>query len=174
MGRSEKYKYITLNCNEKYEGQLNPTINKKVLDYTNATFIDDYVHFGGHEVVYNCWGNQPAIVAWMKANNISDYHALSIYFRQKQKKLWRTISTKKKIIYWVNEDINIPMDNEDIIQWWGVSANFNRMADKKNEVILSNYDLTYLDIGLAISMGITMESIRIGGRCINLNPEAQT
>jgi hexosaminidase len=125
------------------------------LSYTNTTFVDDYVHFGGDEVVYNCWGNRPAIVAWMKANNIADYHALSVYFRERQKKLWRTISPKKKVIYWANEDIDIPMENEDVIQWWGVSANVNRMAGRKNEVILSNYDLTYLDIGFGNFYGNT-------------------
>lgn len=107
-GRSEKYKDITLNCNGKYEGQLDPTLDltwsvlSNVLSYVNSTFADDYAHFGGDEVVYSCWGNRSSIVSWMKDNNISDYKGLSIYFRQKQKKLWRSISPTKKVIYWAN------------------------------------------------------------------------
>lgn len=40
---------------------MNPTKNltwqvlNEVLDYVNQTFIDDYVHFGGDEVEYECW-----------------------------------------------------------------------------------------------------------------------
>ena len=67
-------------------------------------------------------------------------------FRQREKKLWRSIS-QKKVIYWANEDIDLPLEDDDIIQWWGVSSNVDRMAGRKNPVILANYDLTYLDIG---------------------------
>ena len=160
-GRSEKYKYITLNCNGKYEGQLDPTLNltwevlTDVLKYVNQTFIDDYAHFGGDEVVYNCWGNRQNIVDWMKANNIADFKALSIYFRQKQKKLWRTISPTKKVIYWANENIDLPVEDDDVIHWWGVSANVSKLAGRKNQVILSNYDVTYLDIGFGNFYGRT-------------------
>lgn len=61
--------------------------------------------------------------------------------------MWRGISSKKKVIYWANEDIDLPMEDEDVIEWWGVSSNVARMEGRKNEVILSNYDITYLDIG---------------------------
>lgn len=151
-GRSEKYKNITLNCNGKYEGQLDPSLDltwdvlTKVLNYTNSTFVDDYTHFGGDEVVYDCWGNRQGIIDYMKQHNISSYKALAIDFRQRQKKLWRTLS-KKKVIYWANEDIDLPLEDDDVIQWWGVSTNVAKMAGRKNQVILSNYDLTYLDIG---------------------------
>ena len=69
-GRSDKYQGITLNCDGIYEGQLNPTLNltwevlENVLDYVNTTFGDDYVHFGGDEVEYDCW-NTTEINAWM-------------------------------------------------------------------------------------------------------------
>jgi len=46
----------------------------------------------------------------MKQNNISDYYGLSVNFRQREKKLWRTLS-KKKVIYWANEDIDLPMED---------------------------------------------------------------
>jgi hypothetical protein len=36
------------------------------MDYINTTFTDDYVHFGGDEVVYDCWGKRQKIVDWMK------------------------------------------------------------------------------------------------------------
>lgn len=77
----------------------------------------------------------------MKENNISDYKALSIDYRKRQKKLFRnSISPKKTVIYWANEEIDLPMDDEDAIQWWGTSANQNKLSGRKNPVILSNYN----------------------------------
>ena len=72
------------------------------MKYINQTFVDDYVHFGGDEVVYECCGKRESIVKFMKDNNISDYKQLAIYFRSRQKKVWRTITPKKKVIYWAN------------------------------------------------------------------------
>lgn len=45
------------------------------------------------------------------------------------------------------------VDDDDIIHWWGVSSNVNKLAGRKNEVILSNYDLTYLDLGFGGGAG---------------------
>ncbi len=61
--------------------------------------------------------------------------------------MWRNISAFKKAIYWANEDIDMPVEADDVIHWWGVSKNVNKLAGRKNQVILSNYDLTYLDVG---------------------------
>jgi hexosaminidase len=85
----------------------------------------------------DCWGTRPSIVKWMKDNNIKTYEELSIYYRKSQKKLWRTISPKKKVIYWTNPDINLPIEDDDIIQWWGESSTVSKLAGRKNPVILS-------------------------------------
>jgi len=117
-----------------------------VMKFTNATFIDQYIHFGGDEVTYACWDAEPSIVKYMKDNNIASSYDLSVVYRLQQKKLFRTFSNKK-VIYWANEDIDLPLEAEDTIHWWGVAANVNKMAGRPNDVILSNYDLTYLDVG---------------------------
>lgn len=55
-------------------------------------------------MTYDCWSQRPSILEYMKANNIPTYEALSIDYRQRQKKLFRnSISPKKKVIYWANE-----------------------------------------------------------------------
>lgn len=107
--RSEKYKNISLNCNGKYMGQFDPTLDltweivKTVFAHVNKTFEDDYVHFGGDEVLEDCWDQRPHIKEYMKANNISNYKDLSIDYRKRQKKMFReVISPKKKVIYWAN------------------------------------------------------------------------
>lgn len=84
----------------------------------------------------------------MNANNISSYLKLSEYYRKQQKNIWRSkVSAHKKVIYWANEDIDMPVESDDVIQWWGVSEHVSKLEGRKNEVILSNYDLTYLDLG---------------------------
>lgn len=105
------------------------------------------IHFGGDEIVESCYSKKPSIKQWMDQHNITTYQQLAIYYRKRQKGLWRAISPFKKVIYWANEEIDLPLDADDIIQWWGISRNVDRMAGRKNQVILSNYDLTYLDVG---------------------------
>ncbi len=83
----------------------------------------------------------------MDNNNISTYLQLSNYYRKRQKSIWRTVSPFKKAIYWANEAIDMPVEADDVIHWWGVAKNVNKLAGRKNEVILSNYDVTYLDLG---------------------------
>lgn len=99
------------------------------------------MHFGGDEVVYDCWAQRPSIQDYMTANNISDYYNLSVNYRERQKQLYRSqINPKKKVIYWANEEIDLPLQDEDVIHWWGTSLNQDKLSGRKNEVILSNYN----------------------------------
>lgn len=66
----------------------------------------------------------------MASMNISDYKALEVYYRQQQKKIWREITKTKKAIYWANEEIDLPLESDDVIQWWGVSKNIDRLKGK--------------------------------------------
>lgn len=107
-GRSIKYKDITLNCNGQYEGQFDPTLSKtwevvtEVMNHTEKIFDDSYVHFGGDEVEYDCWNQRSHIKDFMKEKNISTYKDLTIWYRQQQKKIWRNLTSNKKVIYWAN------------------------------------------------------------------------
>ena len=84
----------------------------------------------------------------MDAKEIKDYPALASYYRKQQKSLYRsTISSNKKVIYWTNEDIDLPVQDDDVLHWWGDQANQGRLAGRKNQVIMSNYDILYLDSG---------------------------
>ena len=127
-----------MKCNHDYEGQFDPTLDltyevvKDVLSYTNETFPDGYIHFGGDEIEEECYDKKPSIMEWMLKNNISSYKDLEIYYRKKEKSVWRNISSSKKAIYWANEEINLPVEDDDVIQWWGVSANVDRLKGKKN------------------------------------------
>lgn len=78
-GRSQKYKDITLTCNGLYMGQFDPSLNltwevvEEVMKYINSTFDDEYVHFGGDQVMPECWGTRQSILDWMAEKNIPDY-----------------------------------------------------------------------------------------------------
>ena len=136
-----------------YAGQFDPTLDhtyevmSDVLDYINETFIDNYVHFGGDEIWLDCFNERPEIKKWMEANNIPTYVALEAYYRKRQKNIWRE-KTKKKAIYWVLESLNIPVEEDDVIQWWGSKSKIGVLNETKNEVIISSYTQLYLDLGV--------------------------
>lgn len=53
-------------------------------------------------------------------------------------------------MYWTNYEINLPVDEDDIIHWWGVTKDLSYIKDKTNKIVLSNYDLLYMDTGYGI------------------------
>jgi len=99
--------------------------------YTSQAFDDPYIHFGGDEIDPECWDKRPSIQEWMDQNNISNYEDLSIYYRIKQKEIFRRNSTKK-VIYWANEEINLPLQPDDVLHWWGLAENLHLIANKTN------------------------------------------
>ena len=68
-------------------------------------------------------------------------------YRRKQKSIFRNIGKSKRAIYWTNEVIDVPLEQDEVVQWWGVSKNLDRLKNRTNEVILSGYDIGYLDVG---------------------------
>jgi len=159
-GFSPKLKNITLNCSQTYNGQFDPTMNEtydtitKVFNETKDLFPDDMIHFGGDEVDEGCWDQRPAIKEFMAKENISTYKDLQIYYRNKSKKIFReTLKSNKSIIYWANQDLNLPVQEDDIIQWWGNHSLLDAIKDMKNQVILSSWNLLYLDVGVGTTFG---------------------
>ena len=68
-------------------------------------------------------------------------------YRRKQKSIFRNISNSKRAIYWTNEVIDVPLEQDEVVQLWGVRKNLDRLKNRTNEVILSSYDIGYLDVG---------------------------
>ena len=62
--------------------------------------------------------------------------------------------SNKKVIYWANEEVDLPMELEDTIEWWGISANVGQILGRKNPVILANKDEVYLDFGFNNMYGV--------------------
>lgn len=68
----------------------------------------------------------------MTTQNMTVYKDLETYYRRRQKSIWRTISPTKKAIYWANEAIDLPLESDDVLQWWGISTNLNRIVGRPN------------------------------------------
>ena len=179
-GRSAKLKEIVLKCNHDYEGQFDPTLDLTydvVVDtfkFINDIFTDDYVHFGGDEIEEECFDERPSIKQWMDEHGFKTYKELEIFYREKQKSLWREITPSKKAIYWANEEIDLPVQSDDVIQWWGVSKNVDALKGRKNEVVLSNYDLLYLDVGVGNRYEQSYGTYITWRKMYSFNPHVET
>ena len=79
-------------------------------------------------------------------------------YRRKQKSIFRNISKSKRAIYWANEVIDVPLEQDEVVEWWGLSKNLNRLKNRKKEVILSSYDIGYLDVGFGNRNGANYAS----------------
>lgn len=99
----------------------------------------------------------------MKDNNIKDAYELSVKFREQQKAMWReNISKTKKVIYWSNQDIDLPVQDEDVIQWWGVSANVDRLKGTKEYIQVGKTKSSYrIMILLILIKGLGKGKVRL-------------
>ena len=53
-------------------------------------------------------------------------------YRRKQKSIFRNISKSKRAIYWTNEVIDVPLEQDEVVQWWGVSKNLDCLKNRTN------------------------------------------
>ncbi|CAD8158974.1 unnamed protein product [Paramecium octaurelia] len=152
---------ITCDTNIKQYGQLDPTLDQTYEVLTSILQdIDDmfhkvqFIHFGGDEASIQCFEQKPSIKEFMTQNGISNYFDLQAYYRKKQKDIWKNqIKSQKKIIYWYNKKDQLPADQDDIIQWWGLSSQLNEVKGRSNQFILSDYHPLYLDTGVGNAFG---------------------
>lgn len=157
-GRSPELANISKKCHNEYSGQFDPSLDltyeviRDVMNETTGIFADDYIHLGGDEAQLDCWESHPHIIEFMRLHNISTLEGLQVYYRERQKEILRSLSGKKAI-YWANEEINLPVQQDDVIQWWGESANVEQLKERKNPIILSYYDIAYLDTGFGDELG---------------------
>ena len=57
------------------------------------------------------------------------------------------------VAYWYNAVDKLPAEDDDIIQWWGLTSELNQVASFKNRFILSDYNTLYLDTGVGNAFG---------------------
>jgi hexosaminidase len=122
--------------------------------------------------VHECWAAKKSITDWMAERNITDFEDLSLIYRQKQKKIWRDMSPKK-VVYWANEEVDLPMEEEDTIEWWGVSDNVGQILGRNNPVILANKDEVYLDFGFNNMYGVNNGDFAHWRKAYSFQPRMQ-
>lgn len=47
----------------------------------------------------------------------------------------------------------LPAEDDDIIHWWGTTAELEYVKERTNDFILSDYKPLYLDIGVGNAFG---------------------
>lgn len=63
------------------------------------------------------------------------------------------------------------MEDEDLVQWWGTSANQGALSGRKNPVILSNYNQVYLDTGFNNIYGVNYGVYKTWRNMYEFNPK---
>jgi len=95
-------------------------------------------------VNFNCFDLKPSIKEFMKKNGMTTYQQLLNYYLKRV----RTLTPKKRAIYWLYNELNTQYDKNDIVQIWSTSSQIPKILKQlNNSVILSPHDKWYLDCG---------------------------
>ena len=57
-----------------------------------------------------------------------------------------------------------------MLHWWGLTKNLDRLKNRTNEIILSSYDIGYLDVGFGNRNGIPYGNYINWRNIYSLNP----
>jgi len=145
---------IMADCFAKYsyninDYALNPTLDATyevveaiLTDLVEATGTK-YLHLGGDEVVYGCWGNDTQIVSYMTENNLS-YDQLLGKFVSRVDSIANKLSTTA--IHW--EEVfkaHAPVSPGTIFEVWTNATNIQAITAAGYQVIAAPSNYWYLD-----------------------------
>lgn len=181
-------------CVEPPCGQFDPT-KPKLYDALEGIYQDmieqfnpDVFHMGGDEVSVRCWNATPEIVDWMSTQgwgrSEADFMKIwNLFQSQALERFNKHTTSKVPIIMWTStltqeQYVEQYLPKEDyIIQIWttGSDAQIQQLLDKGYKLILSNYDVLYLDCGYAgwVNGGLNWCSPYIGWQKIYDNSPAK-
>lgn len=141
---------------------LDPSMDKtyqfmeKIFKDLNEYFVDELIHLGGDEVMYSCWRARQSIMDFKKRQGFVHDYELMTYFIKRSREVLKKITTKKKTIYWFNNETpGLRYPPGDILQYWGHSDKIKDLEKNHtdNKYILSPYDFLYLDCGVGNKYG---------------------
>ena len=124
-----------------FDPTFNPTIEEtyeffdKFFREMCQLFPDDYMHIGGDENSGKQWDANPAIQAFMKANDIKDNHTLQSYFNNRILKILTKYG--KKMVGW-DEILHPGMPKNIVIQSWRGRESLIESAKQGYQTMLSN------------------------------------
>jgi hexosaminidase len=111
-----------------------------------SLFMDNYMHFGSDEVLYDCWNKTPAVVQWMKDNNIPSFELLEQYFENNLAKITKKNGVTNRV-FWEDAyaDHNVSFDlGTTTFEVWLSLEYLVRITAAGYPVILANG--FYLDV----------------------------
>ncbi|XP_066144169.1 chitooligosaccharidolytic beta-N-acetylglucosaminidase-like [Euwallacea fornicatus] len=154
-------------CKEPPCGQFDPSkpelydILEDLYGDILEQFGNEIFHMGGDEVDLNCWNHTESLTKWMVDQGwgftSEDFHMkVWAYFQaEASKRLYNKAGKELPIILWTSDltsqenvtDILPP--SKYILQVWTTSndSTIQTLLSKNYSVILSNYDVLYLDCG---------------------------
>jgi len=100
---------VTLNIVSNYTYELLDGF----LGEVKSLFMDDFMHFGSDEVLFECWNMSAAVLAWMKANNVPTFNLVEQYF-ENQLQLLTTKHQIQNRVFWEDAfaDNGVKFDTE--------------------------------------------------------------
>lgn len=162
-------------CYEAPCGQLDPTQDRvyEILEDIYREMLEmfghpEWFHMGGDEVKHECWAQSETLNAWMEARGWPltkpGYMQLWDHFQRNalerlDKVAWQR---NEKILMWTSTLTESPyveqyLDPERyIVQVWTTATDLNikNLLSKGFELIMSNYDVLYLDCGYESWIGL--------------------
>ncbi|MFP5209642.1 MAG: beta-N-acetylhexosaminidase [Acidobacteriota bacterium] len=130
-------------------------------------FPDEYIHIGGDESNGKEWRSNPAIVAFMKAHNMTDTKELQAYFNQRVQKI--LAKHHKQMVGW-DEILSPNLPRQAVIQnWHGIEFLINAAKQGHRTILSHPYYLDHMysaaDMFLAdplpANSGLTPEQARL-------------
>jgi N-acetyl-beta-hexosaminidase len=133
-----------------------------VLEEVIALFPGKVIHIGGDEVDYNAvWKKSPAVMQYMKDNNILSCADLQLEFTNKMAQF--LTSKNRRLMGWIEitgkliPDFWMPMRPEDHVLnrqldptalvhcWWGDTIFFKKIIQEGYDIVNSSFQFAYLD-----------------------------
>lgn len=161
-------------CAEPPCGQLDPTQDRlyNVLEDIFSELLEMFgrplwFHMGGDEVKFECWESSAALVDWMVARNWTrdqeGFVKLWNYFQTNAlERLVKEADSPEKVVLWTSTLTENPLVEQYlsperyVIQVWttGSDSTITTLLSKGYELIISNYDVLYLDCGYESWVGL--------------------
>jgi len=118
------------------------TFLEDFVEEMSALFPDEYLHIGGDEVNPEQWKQNPKIIAYMKENDIEDYHALQAHFNIRLQKILEKHG--KKMMGW-DEILHpaLPKDGKVVQSWRNQKSLWDAVKAGNNAILSNGYYLDY-------------------------------
>ena len=119
------YPLLASNCSrsDEFGVPMDPTLNttydllQGLFAEMRAAFPNDFFHIGGDEVDFSCWESAPAIVAFMKAHNLTPPQ-LQLYFENRVVDLFQG---QRQLLIWegnAGADNTYPLADNVVVNVW--------------------------------------------------------